>query len=101
MIEVTDDLVSYVALLSRLDLSDEEARGMSEHFRKVLGYVEDLQELDLERVDPSLFSLDASDVLRDDEPADSLPNEAAMDIAPSTEPPYFLLPRIVDAGGEA
>ena len=100
-IDVSDDLVRRVAILSRLELSDAEASEMQQHFRKVLGFVESLDDLDLDAVDPSLFSLDASDVVRDDEPLESLPTERAMELAPASEPPFFLLPRIVAGGGDA
>lgn len=103
--EVTPDLVERVARLARLSLSPEESREMEEHFRKVLAFVEELQQLDLEGVDPSLFSLDASDIVRDDVPGASLPVEDTLRPAPASSPPYFLVPRIVadregGAGGD-
>ena len=101
-IEVTDELVARVATLSRLQLSDEEARGVKEHFEKVLQFVDDLQQLDLEGVDPSLFSLEASNVDRADEIKPSLSNADALRAAPRSDPPYFVVPRIVGepVGGE-
>ena len=38
-IEVTDELVEKIAVLSRLDLTREELDGFKEHFEKVLEYV--------------------------------------------------------------
>ncbi len=100
-IEVTDALVAKVAILSRLELTDEEAREMKEHFQKVLQFVEDLQELDLSEVDPSLFSIEASNVDREDEVKTSFTNAEALSAAPASEPPYFLVPRIVGGVGDA
>ena len=54
-----------------------------------------LQELETDGVDPSLFTSEASNVLRPDEGAPSLPNEVALRPAPDSEPPYFLVPRII------
>ena len=94
-IEVTDELVEKIAVLSRLDLTREELDGFKEHFEKVLEYVGELQELDTEGVDPSLFTSETSNVLRPDEGAPGLDNEQAMRPAPESESPYFLVPRIV------
>lgn len=94
-IEVTDELVEQIAVLSRLELTREEIDGLKEHFEKVLQYVGELQELDMDGVDPSLFTSEASNVLRPDEGAPSLPNEVALRPAPESEAPYFLVPRII------
>ena len=73
---------------------------MEEHFTKILTFVENLQELDTSDVDPSLFSLEASNVYREDEIGNSLTNDEALSVAPGAEPPYFLVPRIIaDAEG--
>lgn len=95
-IEVTDELVGKIAVLSRLNLTPEEIAGLKEHFEKVLEYVGELQELDTDGVDPSLFTTETSNVLRPDEGAPSLDNETALRPAPESEPPYFLVPRIVE-----
>jgi len=94
-IEVTDELVAKIAVLSRLELTPGEIDGLKEHFAKVLEYVGELQELDTDAVDPSLFTSEASNVLRPDEGAPSLENEVALRPAPESEPPYFLVPRII------
>ena len=94
-IEITDQLVAYIARLSRLAQSREQAAEMKSHFLKVLDFIEELRELDTSKVDPSLFSLDASNITRADECADSLPRDEALKIAPASEPPYFLVPQIV------
>jgi aspartyl-tRNA(Asn)/glutamyl-tRNA(Gln) amidotransferase subunit C len=100
-IEVTDDLVSRIAVLARLELSEDEARAMKEHFRKVLSYVAELQELDTRGVDPSLFALEASNVDREDVVRSGLSNAQALSAAPASEPPFFVVPRIVGGGEEA
>lgn len=97
-IEVTDQLVAYVARLSRLAQTGAEVVEMKAHFLKILQYIEELRELDTSKVDPSLFSLEASNVYREDEPSQSLPVDDALAAAPQAEPPYFLLPQIVGDG---
>jgi aspartyl-tRNA(Asn)/glutamyl-tRNA(Gln) amidotransferase subunit C len=94
-IEVTDQLVEHIARLSRLAQSPEDRQEMKSHFRKILQFIEELEELDTRDVDPSLFSLDASNIYREDERWESLPRDEALAIAPAAEPPYFVVPQIV------
>ncbi len=99
-IEVTDELVSQVARLSRLALSSAESEKLKIHFRKVLKFVEELEELDLKDVDPTLFALDESNIHREDEIRPSLPVDSALANAPAKNPPYFVVPRIVADASE-
>ena len=101
--EVTDELVLHVARLSRLAISESETRELKSHFQKVLAFISAFQELDTASVDPSLFSVDASNVFRDDEPCPSLPRADALASAPASDGVYFVVPRIVggDAGSAA
>ena len=100
-IEVTDDLVRHVARLSRLAISDKELAELKEHFRKVLAYIAAFQELDTDAVDPSHFALDACNVYREDESAESLGSDLALGNAPQAHPPYFVVPRIVGDADES
>lgn len=110
-IEVTDDLVRHVAKLSRLAISPEEARGLKLHFEKILAFIASFQALDTRDVDPSIFSVERSNVFRDDVSRPSLSRQAALANAPGADATYFIVPRVVggaapgtagdDAGGSA
>ena len=103
-IEINDDLIRHVAVLARLDLSDEDAQALRQHFEKILTFIESFQALDTDSVDPSYFA-DASrvNVDRADETLPSLPVEDVLRNAPAAHPPHFLVPRIVggESGGSA
>jgi len=98
-IEVTDDLVEHIAKLSRLAISREEARGIRQHFEKILTFIAEFQALDTRDVDPSNFSVDSSNVYREDSARPSLDRAAALSNAPQADGTYFIVPRIV--GGAA
>jgi len=106
-IEITDDLVKQIARLSRLAISSEEAAGLKTHFEKILSFIAEFQALDTTGIDPSIFSGEACNVYREDEPRPSLPRESALANAPQSGGTYFVVPRIVggadedDAGGSA
>jgi len=86
------DQVLHVARLARLELSDAEVERMSGELSKVLGYVETIDQLDLDDVPPTSHVLDVTNALRPDEPAPSLSPEAALAAAPDPADGGFRVP---------
>jgi len=91
----TED-VQKVAKLARLKLSDAEVQSLAEQMGHVLGYVEILNELNTDEIEPLANAVELTNVLRADEVAESLPREAALSNAPKTDGKYFLVPQILD-----
>lgn len=90
--------VKKVARLARLDLSPQEIEAFTPQLAKVLGYVEQLAEVETEDVEPMAHAADIHNVFREDEPAPSLPREAALQNAPRTDGKYFVVPQILEGG---
>lgn len=95
---LSPETVRKVAKLARLKLSDAEVEQFSNQLGAVLGYVEVLNELNTEGVEPLAHPLEIADVLRDDLPVPSLPRDAALSNAPKSDGKCFLVPQIIDAG---
>lgn len=95
---LTSEAVRKVAKLARLKLSDSEVERFTGQLGAVLGYVEVLNELNTEGVEPLAHPLEIADVLREDVPKPSLSREAALSNAPKSDGKYFLVPQILDAG---
>lgn len=74
--------VAYVARLARLRLADDEQERMTEELQAVLGYVEHMNELTLDGVDPTARVVDLVNVLREDVPKPSLDRDVALSNAP-------------------
>ena len=74
--------VLHVARLARLDLNDDDVDRMAAELSKVLGHIEKIRELDLERVAPTSHVVDVAGVVRPDEPEPCLPVEVALASAP-------------------
>ena len=94
-IEITQQLVESVAQLSRLSLTPEELAEMHEHFDKVLRYVESLDRLDTDSIDPSIFPLETVNIVVADDEQPSLGVEQALKHAPAQRDGFFLVPRII------
>ncbi len=96
-IEITDKLVQHIATLVRLSLTSEEKAEMQGHFEKILRYVESLDGVDTQSIDPSIFPLEVCNVFAKDESRPSLLVEDAVANAPERREGFFLVPRIVAA----
>jgi len=96
---LSEDDVRKVARLSRLHLEDAQIAEHAEGLRAVLGYVERLQKLDLEGVEPLTNPAGETNRLDDDQPADALPTETLMQLAPKSVPPYVATPKVAGDGG--
>ncbi len=96
MKEIARSDVEYVAALAQLKLDDAAADRLVGELGEILAYMDLLNELDTEGVEPMMHALEVTNVYRDDVTAPSLPREAALQNAPRTDGAYFLVPRILD-----
>ena len=87
--------VEKVALLARLEFSDEELDRMTSQMGEILGYFDLLSELDTAHVEPMAHAADITDALADDVPAQSLDREAALGNAPDRDESCFLVPPVL------
>jgi aspartyl-tRNA(Asn)/glutamyl-tRNA(Gln) amidotransferase subunit C len=84
--------VLHVAKLARLRLTDDEVERMAGELSKILEYVETMNELDLEGVEPTSHVVDLTNVLREDLPRPSLDRETALEQAPDATESGFRVP---------
>jgi aspartyl-tRNA(Asn)/glutamyl-tRNA(Gln) amidotransferase subunit C len=99
--KIDEAQVRRVALLSRLELSDQEVSQFSTQLSAIFEYIEKLNELDTDNVEPLAHCLPIHNVLRDDVPRPSLSNDEALANAPEREDEYFKVPKILDANSGA
>jgi aspartyl-tRNA(Asn)/glutamyl-tRNA(Gln) amidotransferase subunit C len=100
MQEITPETVRHVALLSRLELTEEEVSVFVSDLNSILGYVDKLSELDTKDIPPTSHSLKLQNVFREDDVQPSLSNEDALSNAPDCENGYFKVPAVLqDSGG--
>src|SRR5262245_19122907 len=86
-----------VAKLARLKLSQTEIDDYTAKLGSILEYVELLNEVDTEDVEPMVHAVELSNVFRRDEIEPSLPRETALSYAPKTDGQFFLVPQLLDA----
>lgn len=90
--------VRHVALLARLGLTDDEVESIRDDMASILSHIEVLGRLDTEAISPTAQVIAVDNVMRDDSIAPSLDQQAVMNMAPSHENGFILVPRVL--GGE-
>lgn len=93
---MSPDEVRWVAHLARLELSQGELDEMTRQLSAIVEYVNQLQDLDTEAVEPLAHALDITNVFRDDVPGESLPVDAALANAPNRKGNFYSVPAVLD-----
>lgn len=87
--------VAYVAKLARIALTPDEIEKFGAQLGDLLEHVNALAALPVEGVAATAAVIPASNVMRDDVPAESLPRDVVLAAAPEAEGSYFRVPRII------
>ena len=92
---LTREEVLHVANLARLSLAPAEIELFTRQLNDILAYVEKLQELDTEGVEPLAHVIPVFNVFREDAVSQGLDRDTALNNAPAREEGAFVVPRII------
>lgn len=87
--------VDEVALLARLELTDEEREVLGGQLRSILAHVDQLASLDTTGVAATRHPIPLGTPFREDSAGAHLSNEQALDNAPERDGASFVVPRVV------
>ncbi len=90
------DTVKRVARLSRIAVTEEEASRMTGELNVILGFVEQLSEVDVEGVEPMTSVIPMAMKKREDGVTDGGKVADIVANAPATEENFFLVPKVVE-----
>lgn len=88
--------VKRVAHLARIAVSDEDAQRMEGELNAILGFVEQLNEVDIEGVEPMTSVTPMTMKKRVDEITDGDKADDIVANAPLSEDNFFLVPKVVE-----
>ena len=87
--------VEKVTLLARLRLAPQELSTMTEQLAQVVDYVNQLDELDTEGVEPMAHAVELTNVFAADQVGPSLPREQALANAPKRDAECYRVPAVL------
>ena len=87
--------IEKVALLARLQLTEDELSKMTAELAQIVGYVDQLGEVDTNGIEPMAHAIETANVFRDDAIAPSLPRNEALANAPHHDERGYLVPAVL------
>ena len=87
--------VEKVALLSRLQLSEQELDTLTDELAQIVTYVDHLAEVETDDVQPMAHAVEVSNVFSTDEVLPSLPRNEALANAPKHNERGYLVPAVL------
>lgn len=94
--KITEELVDYVSTLSRLRLPQEEKAKMTGELEQIVTYMDTLNTLDTDGVEPMSHIFPLKNVLRADEVVPSTDREVLLSGAPDRDDETFRVPKAVE-----
>ena len=88
--------VKRVARLARIRVSDEEAEALKGELNAILGFVEQLNEVDVDGVEPMTSVLPMAIRMRPDKVTDGGAPAEILSNAPLSDDGFFLVPKVVE-----
>jgi aspartyl-tRNA(Asn)/glutamyl-tRNA(Gln) amidotransferase subunit C len=96
MMKISKKDVEHVAHLARLRFEEEELGRFTSQMNDILGYMDQLNELDTSHVEPTTHAMELCNVFREDRVRQSLDVERALANAPHGVGGSFQVPRVIE-----
>jgi len=93
---VDTDTVKRVARLARIKVSDDQAEKMTGELNEILGFVEQLDEVNIEGVEPLTSVVEQTMKKREDGVKDGDKADDVTVNAPASEDHFFMVPKVVE-----
>ena len=93
---VSTEQVRHIAKLARVAMSDEEIERLAPELNKILGWVEQLGEVNTDGVEPLTAVIDQKLRLRDDIVNDGNIRDDVLANAPEAQHGFFAVPKVIE-----
>ena len=93
---ITQETVRKVARLARIKVPEAEIETLTGELAKIMGWVEQLNEVDTKGVEPLASVVDAALFLRDDVVTDGAQQAKILQNAPEQAAGFFVVPKVVE-----
>ena len=93
---VDKHIVRHIARLARIAVSDDEVAALAPELSNILGWIEQLQEVDVAGVQPMTAVIPNQLRLRDDVVTDGGIRDEVLRNAPAAEHGFFAVPKVIE-----
>ena len=92
---IDNTTVDKIAELAKLQFNDEAKEEIKADLNKMLDFVDKLNELDTEGIEPLIYMLDEEQELRVDEVKGHVSQQEALKNAPNKDSDYIKVPKVI------
>ena len=93
---VSNEQVRHIARLARIAMSDEEIARLEPELNAIIGWVEQLAEVNTDGVEPLTAVIDQKLRLRDDEVTAGSCRDDVLANAPNAQHGFFAVPKVIE-----
>jgi aspartyl-tRNA(Asn)/glutamyl-tRNA(Gln) amidotransferase subunit C len=93
---VSNEQVRHIAKLARIAMSDEEIERLAPELNNILGWVEQLEEVNTDGVEPLATVIDQKMRLRDDVVTEGDIRDEILANAPEAQHGFFAVPKVIE-----
>ena len=93
---VSTEQVRHIAKLARIAMSDEEIERLAPELNNILGWVEQLGEVNTDGVEPLTAVIDQKLRLRDDQVTEGNIRDEILANAPEAQHGFFAVPKVIE-----
>tara|TARA_B100000902_G_scaffold390548_1_gene439670 strand:- start:846 stop:1136 length:291 start_codon:yes stop_codon:yes gene_type:complete len=94
--DINNKLIDEIAKLAKLDFNEKSKVKMQDDFKKILDFINKLNEIDTKDVDPLIYISKEINTLRDDEINELISQEKALINGPLKDSDYFKVPKVIN-----
>ena len=93
--KIDNALIEKLSDLAKLEFDDVSKKEIKEDLNKIIRFVEKLNELDTDGVEPLTYMTEEINNLRDDVAMKTISKEDALKNAPEKDSDYFIVPKVL------
>jgi len=93
---ISSEMIDKLADHAKLEFKAEEKEKLKTDLNNITSFIEKLNEIDTENVEPLIFMSEGENILHDDEEKQTMTHEEALKNAPSKDSDYFRVPKFID-----
>lgn len=94
--KIDRQLLDKIAHLARLEFDEKDAEKMMQDMTAIVDWVDKLNEVDTESVEPLTTMSHEINVFREDEVKEHLPHDQALKNAPRKDADFFRVPKVLE-----
>ncbi|WP_295769404.1 Asp-tRNA(Asn)/Glu-tRNA(Gln) amidotransferase subunit GatC [uncultured Mucilaginibacter sp.] len=93
---IDKDTVAKVAHLARLEVTEQETNELVGDMNKILGFMDKLNEVDTQNIEPLIYMTEEVNVLREDVVKQETTHEEALLNAPEQDGKHFMVAKVIE-----